>query len=163
MFMADGLCGEGRQAGAGGTPGSGAVGGGTEDNGLRWRGTGRSTDDGHQGPSAHDPSEDWMYAGHVMGDDKLVVARSHDGARTWEDITAAPLAADTFQFPISAVDSAGTVYVAYATGTLNPTHNYQADRFINAPSVHLITSKDHGATWSKPVQISPDGVPSLLP
>ncbi|MFA5860563.1 MAG: hypothetical protein WDA16_02600 [Candidatus Thermoplasmatota archaeon] len=135
----------------------------SHDDGVTFADAVKVTEDGHQGPIAPDPSSAWLYLVHVNGSTKLQVARSNDNARTWEDIDAATLVDDTFQFPISAVDSAGTVYVVYANGNFDKTGDYQADRFPNIPSIMMIHSTDHGATWSKPVQLSLPGVPAVFP
>lgn len=121
------------------------------------------TADGHQGPIAPDPSSSWLYLPHVNGSTKLQVARSHDRGQTWEDLPAATLSDDTFQFPIAAVDSSGTAYVVYANGNFDKTGDYLGDRLPNIPSVLLIHSTDHGLTWSKPVQLSLPGVPAVFP
>lgn len=122
-------------------------------------------EDGHQGPIAHDPSSAWLFLPHVLGEtgDRLVVARSMDGGATWEDVDAAKLVDDTFQFPIAAVDQAGTLYVVYANGNFGETKNYLVDRLPNVPTIQMIVSKDHGATWSEPKQVSATGRPAVFP
>ncbi len=135
------------------------------DPGQPWSEPLKVSDDGHEGPIAADPASSWLYLPHAMGEKSVFMARSPDGGRTWQDVTVAPLVMDTYDFPIAAVDAAGTVYLVWNTDESEP-NDMNGGLVANEaaiPTVHLSVSKDHGATWSKPVVISPAGVPALFP
>ncbi|HEV8359823.1 MAG TPA: sialidase family protein [Candidatus Thermoplasmatota archaeon] len=135
------------------------------DGGATWEPAVRATDDNRQGPVAPDPSSAWMYLPVFDGPNGTIdVARSADGGATWEDVHATPVPQRPFIFPIAAVDEAGTVYVAYSSGEPGPTGTGEpVDRNLAIPSVFLITSADHGATWSAPRLLSTEGVPAVMP
>lgn len=131
------------------------------DKGVTWSPLLNVTEDGHQGPIAADPTTGTLYLPHVKGHE-IWTAISHDGGNTWTDRKAAQSNTDTFDFPIAAVDSAGTVYVTYNT---DPTSHYTVlfEGITSVPQVFLVASKDGGLTWTKPVAVSPKGIPAMFP
>lgn len=151
-----------RDFGNGKDPGSGIFVRGTRDQGKSWLPAVKAAEDGHQGPLAISPVDDTMYLAHIQ-DLKLKVATSKDGGVTWHDHDVAPTPTDTYQFPIAAVDNAGTVYVVFASSGLDPTGQYSVDRLANTPSIYLVVGTDHGHNWTKPVAISKPGVPAVFP
>lgn len=91
------------------------------------------------------------------GDDKVVVARidgggSAPGASQLDAhvFTAAANRPDTFDsFTVVALDQAGTVYVVW-----NERHPNAVDASLGQTAVMYAYSKDHGATWSSPIQVN---------
>lgn len=135
------------------------------DGGATWQPAVRVTDDNRQGPVAPGPGGAWLYLPNFDGPNATIdVSRSADGGATWEDVHAAAVPQRPFIFPIAAVDAAGTVYVVYATGAPGPSGTGEpVDRNLAVPEVFLITSLDHGATWSEPRRLSTPGVPAVFP
>jgi hypothetical protein len=135
------------------------------DPGQPWSKPVKVSADGHEGPIAVDNASDWIYLPHVDTQKSVMVARSMDGGRTWQDVAAAPLHADTYDFPIATVDAAGNVYVVWNTDPSEPDdmQGGVAANNVIVPQVYYALSKDHGATWSKPAALSPAGVPALFP
>lgn len=116
---------------------------------------------GMYGPPAVDPTTgDVLFA--FDDDASLKVARSRDGGLAWDVTEVSPIR--PANFPITAVDAAGTVYVAWDTADWLPVEtHYVVDRSLMTPTVVLATSRDHGETWSDPVPLSPEGIPALFP
>jgi hypothetical protein len=135
------------------------------DGGATWEPAVRATDDNRQGPVAPDPGSSWMYLPVYDGPNGTIdVARSADGGVTWADVHAVEVPQRPFIFPVAAVDDAGTVYLVYATGEPGPTGTGEPlDRNLAVPGVFLLTSVDHGANWSSPQRLSPEGVPAVFP
>lgn len=88
----------------------------------------------------------------------VVVAYSSDGGTTWTShyavqakpqVTGSTEAIEGAIFPWGSVDAKGTVYVVY-----NSTDGATGDHFHQ----YYRYSKDHGATWSKPVKLDKLGI-----
>jgi hypothetical protein len=98
------------------------------------------------------------------------VLRSADGGVTWEvstipgsriqaDGTALPM----YIFPVAAVDSAGTLYVAWSIDPSVLVLPTVAGKIVGVPKVFLATSADKGKTWSEPTMLSPADKAAVLP
>ncbi len=142
------------------------------DGGETWsRGVAIAEDD-LQGPIAVDPTGPRIYTPYASYsyDGSIRIARSLDDGTTWESVLAVPPdgvdrsereANPTYLFPVAAVDQAGTVYLVWsndADGGLA-----QGAKELAVPSVWLVKSQDHGATWSQPEQMSPPGKAAIFP
>jgi hypothetical protein len=100
------------------------------------------------GPPVFSPDKSIVYAPYDAGND-LRLGRSSDGGDTWTSTHIATLGEDvlgfnTLDFPVAAVDAAGTVYVAWVTG----------NSLLTTDPVWMAKSTDSGATWSTPVAVS---------
>src|SRR5581483_6678319 len=119
------------------------------------------------GPIVHDPSSSSIYVPYIDDGKGIVVARTDDFGHNWTKVLAAPISRTlllgfpTSIFPVAAVDSAGTVYLVYASDDTLPDN--VPVKAANRAVVHLLVSKDKGATWSKPVVVSPEGNTALFP
>jgi hypothetical protein len=136
----------------------------SDDGGTNWTMPIRVSRDGHEGPIAPDPSSAWIFLPHVENG-SVVVSRSMDGGASWTTAKVGPAPQDTFDFPITTVDAAGTAYVVWNYDPNAPPVGLPlfGPRPLVVPQVFLSTSKDHGVTWSKPALISPAGKPALFP
>lgn len=97
---------------------------------------------------------------------ELRVARSPDAGATWELLTVAPLPASstdilaaTSIFPTVAADDAGTLYMVVSQRQLDVGAPKPASQY----AVYLYVSKDHGQTWTAPLQVSPPMKVAIFP
>lgn len=104
------------------------------------------------------------------------VARSLDAGATWEIVDVPsrfesnPVAMTLgtgirhFIFAVAAVDAAGTAYVVWSEDAdAPPEMPTLGGKTAMIPEVFLSVSRDQGATWGEAIQLSPQGVPAVLP
>jgi hypothetical protein len=103
---------------------------------------------------------------YVASSDQLGVwlAQSRDDGTTWRESRVADLTSvrgvflgpTTWEFPVAAVDDAGTVYVTWAAD--DAAAGARPVRDLAAPVVHLAASTDAGATWTTTALSTPGHV-----
>ncbi|MHB8587103.1 MAG: hypothetical protein ACYDDF_14845 [Thermoplasmatota archaeon] len=135
----------------------------THDEGKTWTRPIRIDADGLAGPISMDPISNWSYLARFdYNAGNIVVDRSTDLA-TWSNVTAAKgVGSSSFIFPVTAVDTAGVVYLVFSAEQSTPP-GPEDDPHIDIPGIFLSTSSDHGITWSRPTLLSPAGVPAIFP
>ncbi|MHB8585051.1 MAG: sialidase family protein [Thermoplasmatota archaeon] len=124
--------------------------------------------DRHEGPIVSDPASGWIYL--PLSDGVVSVARSHDMGKTWQMVNLTGTPALTHIFPVMTADTAGTLYLAYSADPNSPTNALSADPtglsqngWLDQSQVFVSVSHDHGATWSKPMAVSPAGHTAIFP
>jgi hypothetical protein len=136
----------------------------SHDGGLTWEPSVDIAPDTRQGGISVDPSSGALALAHDVAG-KVSMAHSFDGGATWQSVLVAQDPVMGHIFPVSAFDSNGTLYLAYAhdrdgvagQGTLVP------NRPLEQPVLYLQTSHDKGLTWSKPVQVNAAGTTAWFP
>jgi len=137
------------------------------DQGATWQSMVVAAPDADAGSIAHDPrpASHALYlpmvgfASVVGSSVPVTVARSLDEGRTWSvsqvaSIPQGPVEANGYasDFPVAAVDGAGTVYVVFSAQRGLPASVPEA---VATFGVFLSVSHDQGATWSTPTLLSP--------
>jgi len=97
----------------------------------------------------------------------LSMAISRDEGNSWQRVRIGTYKVNDMYTTSVAVDPAGNVYLAWIEGLTASSHNGSGassgpnpvTEAINGSGVPMLSiSRDHGATWSKPVAVGPPGV-----
>jgi hypothetical protein len=136
----------------------------SDDGGATWGGKVRIAPGYVGGPVAADQGSDRMLVAFTLGGG-LWASRSVDGGSTWQLSLVTLLGHEPYGMLVAAFDDAGTAYLAWSADPSVPTDrlDYLTTHNLGIPSIHLATSHDGGATWSKPRAVSPQGVPAVMP
>jgi hypothetical protein len=142
---------------------------GSRDGGATWDAKAKVGDDGDEGPIAHDPVTGQLYVPVVDFADTTGLAQptvrvhtSTDFGAHWDKSTvttfprSSPAEPNGYasDFPTMAVDSAGTVYLAYSGDASAYFEGVTPPEELAIYGIYLAVSHDHGATWSQPLLVS---------
>lgn len=100
----------------------------------------------------------WRTLDPAPATNRLVVARSSDGGKVWQQADVAPVTGTRGADPKLAIDGDGTLHVAYtfnsarAAGSENPAESEGTDD----DDILAVRSTDGGMTWSAPVRVNDD-------
>lgn len=147
------------------------------DGGATWHDKVSAAPDGNQGPVLHHANRTYLaaadFGGPTGGEALLHVYISTDDGAAWTSVVAARVpqsaAGETngyiTDFPVLAADSAGTLYLVYATN-LGLTGSPEGPVLPGAGSlfgIALVTSMDGGLTWSSPLIVSDPSKDARMP
>jgi hypothetical protein len=139
------------------------------DGGNSWEAKAKVGEDGDEGPVTHDAVTGQLYIPVVdqaatAGLDKPTVRvhTSTDFGKTWSQSTvttfprSSPVEPNGYasDFPTMAVDSNGTVYIAYSGDASAYAEGVTPPEEAAIYGIYLAASHDHGKTWSVPQLIS---------
>jgi hypothetical protein len=85
----------------------------------------------------------------------LSVAISRDEGASWQYSRVDESPVQDLYISSMAADAAGNIYLAWIAGTST---NTSGDGIMGSGKPMLSVSRDHGATWSRPVLVAPPGV-----